>query len=292
MKEFLKKITAIFITFILILATAVISLQIIVDSNATFKLDNESIILGHSQPECAFNDSLIPGFKNVSESGEPYFYTYIKCKKILAENPQIKNVFIQFGVNNISKIMDSWTWKNKSIYYRYPRFSPFMTTTEHKTLLLNNPKGFFNSLPIFIKYQAKRLLRTNFNYSDILGGHVSHDPWEIDPIEPDLLDKDFPKENDISSMNILILQRIILLCQQNNINVYLVRCPVMIKNEHSESEILFEKIRGEYFSEIDFLDFSAFPLHNSDFLDSHHLNKLGANKFSIWFNKHIKTIIK
>ena len=75
MKEFLKKITAIFIMFILILATGVISLQVIINSKATFKLDNESIILGHSQPECAFNDSLIPGFNNVSESGEPYFYT-------------------------------------------------------------------------------------------------------------------------------------------------------------------------------------------------------------------------
>lgn len=292
MKEFLKKITAIFIMFILILATGVISLQVIINSKATFKLDNESIILGHSQPECAFNDSLIPGFNNVSESGEPYFYTYIKCKKILAENPQIKNVFIQFGENNISKIMDTWTWENKSIAYRYPKFSPFMTTIEHKRLLLNNPKGFFNSLPIFIKYQAKRLLRSNFNYSDILGGHISHEPMNIKPIETNLLDKDLPKENDISLMNILILQKIILLCQQKNINIYLVRCPVMNKKEDSESEIRFKKIRGEYFSEIDFLDFSTFPLDNSDFLDSHHLNKLGANKFSIWFNKHIKTVIK
>jgi len=278
--------------FSLILATTVISLQLIIETNATFKFQGESVILGHSQPECAFNDSLISGFKNVSESGESYFYTYIKCKKILADNPQIKNVFIQFGVNNISKIMDTWTWDNKSISYRYPKFSPFMTPAEHKTLFLNNPKGFFNSLPIFIKYQAKRLLRTDFNYSDILGGHLSLATKERGGTESNLLDKDVPKETGISSINILMLQRIILLCKEKNKNVYLVRCPIMNKNKLFASEVLFEKIRSEYFSEIDFLDFSDFSLDNSNFRDPKHLNKSGANKFSLWFYHFFTSNIK
>jgi len=278
--------------FSLILATTVISLQLIIETNATFKFQGESVILGHSQPECAFNDSLIPGFKNASESGEAYFYTYIKCEKILEKNPQIKNVFIQFGVNNISKIMDTWTWGNKSISYRYPKFSPFMNSTEHKTLYFNNPKGALNSLPIFIKYQAKRLFRTDFNYSDILGGHLSLTAEERVEAESNLLNKDAPKETGISSINILMLQRIILLCKEKNKNVYLLRCPIMNKNKLSASEVLFEKIRGEYFSEIDFFDFSDFSLDNSNFRDPEHLNKLGANKFSLWFNHFFTSKIK
>lgn len=292
MKKYLKKTAIISVTFTFILAAIVISLNVLVSSHAIFRLENKSFIFGHSMPECAFNDSLIPNFQNVSESGESYFYTYIKCKKILEDNPQLKNIFIQFGLNNISKKMDTWTWGDKTMSHRYPRFSPFMTAAEHKLLFFNNPSGYINSLPIFIKYQVPRLIRSDFNYSDILGGHVSIVPKDEISIDSNLLDAEAPKENGISLNNILMLQKIIQLCKNNNKNIYLIRSPILHKDDHSESEILFEKIRTSKFSEIEFLDFSAFPLDESDFKDASHLNKLGADKFSIWFNEHIKSIIK
>jgi len=259
---------------------------LIIESTATFKIDGESVIVGHSHPECAFNDSLISGFQNISESGESYFYTYIKCKRILADNSQIKNVFIEFGVNNILKEMDAWAWNDKTMNYRFPKFSPFMTSDEHLELLLNNFTGYLNALPINIKYQSDRLFRADFNYTNILGGHLPLPADDETLKDTNLLDNHVPKEYVASSTNILMLKKIILLCKDKNINYYLIRSPVMVKDKNSESEKLFEKIRADYFSEIEFLDFSGFSSDSSDFKDAGHLNTLGANKFSIWFNEY------
>ena len=89
-----------------------------------------------------------------------------------------------------------------------------------------------------------------------------------------------------------MLKKIILLCKDKNINYYLIRSPVMVKDKNSESEKLFEKIRADYFSEIEFLDFSGFSSDSSDFKDAGHLNKLGANKFSTWFNEYFISKVK
>ena len=52
-------------------------------SQFDLKKQPKSIVVGHSHPECAFNDSLIQEFKNFSSSGESYFYTYPKLKNII-----------------------------------------------------------------------------------------------------------------------------------------------------------------------------------------------------------------
>lgn len=53
----------------------------------------QSVIFGHSHSQCPFNDSLLPGFLNLSQSGEGYFFSYFKIKKVLNVNPHIKSVF-------------------------------------------------------------------------------------------------------------------------------------------------------------------------------------------------------
>ena len=81
MKLLLKNISKFFI----ILYGSIITLLLIsnhfINKNADFKLDKKTyhIVLGNSQPECAFNDSLISNFKNLAKSGESYFYN----KKVL-----------------------------------------------------------------------------------------------------------------------------------------------------------------------------------------------------------------
>jgi hypothetical protein len=46
----------------------------------------------------------------------------------------------------------------------------------------------------------------------------------------------------------------------------------------------YQQIVLNKFSDVEFLDFSKYPLTNSEFGDLDHLNHKGAKKFSYWFN--------
>ena len=45
------------------------------------------------------------------------------------------------------------------------------------------------------------------------------------------------------------------------------------------------KIIKNKFNDIKFIDMKNFPLKNHEFADLEHLNKLGAKKYSTYFNK-------
>ena len=47
-------------------------------------------------------------------------------------------------------------------------------------------------------------------------------------------------------------------------------------------------ILTQRFDQVEFLDFASVPLTNADFKDPGHLNYLGAQKFSEWFQILIK----
>ena len=57
----------------------------IIEKGSYFSIPNEihSVILGHSHSACAFNDSIIDGFYNLSQNTEGYPYTYFKAQKII-----------------------------------------------------------------------------------------------------------------------------------------------------------------------------------------------------------------
>ncbi len=119
-------------------------LAILIEKNADFNIKNDTktIIIGHSHSECAYNDSLIENFENFSLSGESYYYTFPKVKKIIEHNPQIETVFIEFTNNQISKNVEKWIWDKKYISYYYPIYSPFIDFQDKLSLVVNRPTSF------------------------------------------------------------------------------------------------------------------------------------------------------
>lgn len=79
MRQFLKKIFS--FTFIFIFAFIIVLeiTETVIRKKANFKIIKNSkyLLLGHSHPECAFNDSLIDNFINLSKFGDSYYYTSI-----------------------------------------------------------------------------------------------------------------------------------------------------------------------------------------------------------------------
>lgn len=263
----------------------------IVDKKSRFSIqhNNKIVLFGHSHPECAFNDSLIPNFKNLSHSAEPYFYTYQKVKKIISQNPQIETVLIEFSNNQINEKMNDWTWGYKYMSSMFPQYSSFMDKSDIDLLIKNNPKDFMNCMSISTRKNLVRLLTWNYNFSDAIGGYLRVESHQSNASSGVLTSETAVNNANLSTVNIDYLEKIIAYCHACHKKVYLVRSPQHKNYEYLKNEKDFMRIKKERFADIDFLDFNNFPLNDDDFLDYGHLNYKGAAKFSKWFNKMLNS---
>ena len=289
MKKFISQIIIYVCAFIVLLFIFDFSTSSIIDSNATFVLEDNPkyIVIGHSHPECAFNDSLIDNFKNLGESVEAYFYTYFKVKKVLEQNPYIETVFIDYSTNQLVEEANLRIWNEKYIINRYVKLSPFMTIPEKKILAKNNFTSFFKSGAYIAQNRITEIATNNYNYTEKVGGYRNLSVSKIDS----LLKTDYKSlENkyETSKVNIRYLEKTIELCQNYNKEVVLIRCPVHRVYSLNENDSLLHHIQDSLFKEIPFFDFSNFPLLDNEFADFGHLNYKGAKKFSVWFNTFIK----
>lgn len=281
MKKFIIKTLVFILSFICLLAGVVLINRYF----SRFRIDagKTMIFAGHSHSECAYNDSLIAGSVNLSESGESYFYTYYKLKKVIRQNPQISRIFIEFSNNQVDSKMDSWIWDDKYMINYLPRYALLIDREGLKLLYRKNPACLMHCIRLMLKNNFTMLFR-GLNYSHDIGGYRYLVRDKTDsllhnlPVHPD------KKLQAVSSENLQYLQHIIDLCKQRDIDVVLVRSPMHEKSATLANEAEFQEIRSKMFADIDLLDFSQLPLKDSDFGDLEHLNHRGARIFSLWFS--------
>jgi hypothetical protein len=244
------------------------------------------LIVGHSHPECAFNDSLIGGVKNYAASGESYFYTYFKTKKIIGENPEMNTVLIEFSNNQIRASKDDWIWNEEYILNRLPKYGAYMDFEAYRLLFTKNPKGLMNAMPALFKYSINQAFGGYKTQEDI-GGYYYLERNKTDSLIANINQNTVPENpsNAISAYNIKYLHKLIDYLTSLNKRVLLIRSPLHNLYEGYSNEEQFQEIRKTDFSGIEFLDFSKFALENSEFGDLEHLNYKGARKFSLWFNQ-------
>ena len=119
-----------------------------------FDASIENLLLGHSQPECALNDSIIEKSVNRCQGGEAYFYTYTKLKKLLEVNNQIKTVYLSFSNNQIGKEMDKWTYGDIYILDKYPAYFYEMSKNDKFVLIKENFKSVISQSERYNGYQT------------------------------------------------------------------------------------------------------------------------------------------
>jgi len=265
----------------------------IIQKQATFKIDpaTKIVIFGHSHPECAYNDQLIPKFKNLCQSGESYFYTYQKVKKVLSQNKQVKIVLIEFSNNQIDVKMNDWTWGLDYMSTKYPTYSAFMDKADFAILIKNNRKDLMSCVSLSTQKNLLRILTSNYNFIPKIGGYLKIEHNETLDERKNIVAKTYnvSKKSVLSATNINYLQKIVAYCQSKGTKIFLVRTPQHKNYEFLSNERDFYNIREKYFSSVEFLDFNNFPLKDEEFADYGHLNYNGATKFSKWFNNMLQS---
>lgn len=291
MKGFIKN-SCLFIGVLLLLFIIFDSITSkILKDKSDFQLngDPEAIIVGHSRPECAFNDDIISNFLNIAESGEAYLYTYAKLREVIAQNDQINTIFLEFGNNQITNRMDSWMWGKEFMLKMYPKYSHLMSLSDRAVLLKNNPIDFVSVFSLDCKKRVTRFFESDYDYSDEIGGYRDLMRDKTDSLVNVYKDKSYFNRNHksqlVSEVHLGYLNKIVALAQENDIQIILVRSPLHMKMHDHPNEVQYQQILIDYFSNLTYLDFQKFPLNNFEFGDFGHLNYKGAKVFSTWLEE-------
>lgn len=274
-----------------LLILIIIGLQMLINQQirekSVFRIETAPryVVIGHSISECAYNDSIIEGLVNLSQSGDSYLYLLYKLKLFLDQNPSIEVVFIEFSNNQIGKSMDERIWGERYLGYKFTKYAPFMSFSDKSLIFMKNPCGFLDNSSITFKLNMDRLLYCDLNYSETLGGYLQLSYNKVDSLLKKNSEKKVtPVDLGISEKNLEYLSNIIQLCRARNIRPILVRSPLHRAHAGFKTENLYQQIRREKFSDIEFIDFAHFPIKDEDFADFEHLNYRGAAVFSIFFN--------
>lgn len=246
-------------------------------------------VVGHSHPECAFNDSLIVGMKNYALSGEAYFYNYHKIKSMLLKGVHLDNVFIEYANNSLSAELCEWIWDKQNLSRSYVKFSPFVSVSDNAFLFTHNPRGWLNAFGLSMKWRLDQSFSSGINYLDYSGGYKWLARNSLDSLIRASGAFNQPIVGDsamvVCEMNQFYLRQMIQLLRDNHAQVYLIRSPVHKMYPGYRFESAYDSIYNHLFSDVDRLDFAKFPLHDDDYADFEHLNHKGATKFSIAFNE-------
>lgn len=294
MKRFIKRIFVFSLLTFIMLIGIIVSSNILINKDSNFSIDKNYayIVLGHSHPEEAFNDSVIQKTKNFARGGEHYFYTYLKAKKIIESNPNVKVVFLELTNNQISTDMTKWIEDTQKNLVNIPNFAPVMTFEDHSFLIKQNPWSYFKSQEMVIKNNLNFLLYRKKNILDQRdwGSFYANPRQKVDSII-----KSNEKQKKLNSTKIVVdttnlpfVDKIASICKKRGIQLFLIRSPQHSKYAYCENEEQLQKILKTRYSQLFYLDFENFYLLNDDYADLEHLNYKGAKKFSLFFDALLK----
>lgn len=294
MKKFTKRIVVFLMMLILFFGITITVIFVKINESHNFKINKnfDKLILGHSHPEGALNDSLIEGVKNVSSSGEFYFYTFLKLKKIVKENKQIKTVFLEFTNNQIALDMEAWAVSEEYNLNNLPKYTPVMEFSDYKYIIHKDPNSFLKASTVIFKNNLNFVLKNkkNFILHGRWGGFLPSKECFTDSLlnSQQIQKKSTKTSEKTTNVNLNFVIKMVKFCNENGIKIYLIRSPQHKEYLGRRNEKQFQEIINNKFSDVLFFDFNDFSLSNYDYRDLEHLNYKGAKKFSLFFDSLLK----
>jgi len=234
-------------------------------------------ILGNSQPECGINDSMFSHkFENVALSGEPLFYSIIKARALLSDC-ELDTVFFGFSPNSLHSIKN--VIDDKRLLNDYKKNFVRLSFHEHIFLLENNLK---KSLKTWYSMTPKDL----FKYKSRINGGFRPltRTLHIKPVN-NRSDGKIPADSTEILRNNGFNNLLKLIDSYPKTTFIFLRFP-----EHPSIHFnsgLFDKAVCDINNQrnAQFYDFSLAFEDNIFFADEQHLNKKGADSFTIKFAK-------
>jgi hypothetical protein len=294
--EMKRKLSRILTFFVLGLLVLLFSMRwILVEktkSKFVFKADwaQHVLLLGDSHPACSIVDD--GSFVHMAKSGEAWYYATIKGKVILENNPQINCVVIELNPGQLSPKMKDWINDAEHVERAMKSYYPWLSIAEQWQMLSNNPIVFGQKFFLVQKqmmFGQEGVTGQEYFKKMEWGGHEVNAKNCTDSLR---VKKWNEKNSGLEPVaeNVSALRSFVSFCQERNVKVVFISCPV----HHSVNPSLRYSLRNwkqENFPEVPYLDFTEENLDDQFFLDREHLNETGAKLFTPAFIRQLNAIL-
>jgi hypothetical protein len=243
------------------------------------------IFMGHSHPQCAYDDALIPGARNIAHSSEPWFYTTVKCREVLAHAPALEAVFVEFTANQLLPARDSIIWDIPRTTVFQPHLQHFLTLREMFFLFQHAPANFLQGVSMALRQDLSGLRKPAVEVLSTIAGYAPQERNDLQVVPA--ADRMAAGLVDIERANrdLRHLEELVALCEEAGVRVILLRSPLHPSNPLRRLDPAVERLRLAHFPKLPWLDLQDFPLPDAAYADISHLNHQGANRLSHWFNE-------
>jgi hypothetical protein len=238
-----------------------------------------TIFMGASQPKSAINPNFYNDSINIASDSERYLHTYLKLEKLIENNKQIKEVFLQFSPTDIWKDADGKYYFFNDMKQFIPIYSLFFSLEEYGV--------YKNHFLQFLKCTIMKVYKGIPNSLASYGGFFYYDmEFRKNEINEE---RYVVYNNEGNSINYKYLRKIINECHNNGIKLYFVYFPMLDADSFFDQNYFFDAYE-KYFSEVQLLNFRDFDIPDSFRRDEMHLNGKGAEYFTKYLFDYIGQI--
>lgn len=261
---------------LLLILTSLVGLRIVISKNLSWKIPQEKhvLFLGASHVKRGIDDSITKSGYNMANSSERYLFTYLKLKRLLKDNPQIDQLFLQCAPTDLWEHADDKYFAENEQSLYIPTFFPFFSK-EELDVYRDDPIQFcsmiVHSLLDFEYYHPQ-------HNKKLLGGYV-RDYKAFKEMNPKEVEHKMMEGKGGNTINRHYLHRIIDLAKSHHVSIHLIYCPVYHPEYVYDQDEFYEAYKKE-FSDIELLDYSHWPVADDERIDAHHLNNKGAQRFT------------
>jgi hypothetical protein len=224
--------------------------------------------------------------------GECYYYTYYKLKKILNNDNYLKYILLGLSFHNFTGNRDNRIYKTEEIKNMYLKYFLILENREKLDLLIKNPNGLIKSITYIFKNAFIVFSKSNkYTNYPFWGSFSNNENTNLsDENIKAAINRHYYHNNsdliqNISELQFKYFMKIVDLCTEKNIQLYLINAP--LSNEYF-SEIpetfinhyhnIVKKLKSN--KNIKILDYHNYQLPKNCFRDADHLNSNGAKIFS------------
>ena len=218
----------IFIVIIVIFFLLVLFLLATTFKAKSFQIDEtvEEIFVGDSHVRYAVDDSLLINSLNMGNSSESTYFSYFKLKQILKSNPNITTIYLGFSYHNISGYYDQYTFGRYSREIA-PNYFFILPIWEQLKMIEWNLKRFLHFKLSLLKSGVKIWMnKDTFQVS-------SNNPYNNVSAQETIMDERLNfqyyidgKINSFSNLNLTYFDKIVALCQNENVELIVLNTPL------------------------------------------------------------------
>lgn len=265
-------------------------INVFIINNTSLKKQQVNILMaGDSHVQNSIDPGIFTSARNIAQSAEPYLMTFWKLSYIF-DRMKVDTLILGFSHQNLAAFNDRKFSEEEWSYEMFSRGYPLHN-------FLGDNEGleidYRDCLSVYIK---KLCLYPKLHHLPFMGHYQGISHHDVSDVE-EAIRRHYYNGDDmagVSERSIAYLDSIVDLCRQNEVQLIMVGTPVFpeyYERIPPQIKLRYEQIKKDLEQEYDHIsviDMTEHFYEEEYYLNSDHLNKEGAGKFSGELKKRLQ----